>query len=63
MPDSPSKDSTQVAAVMPKSLKEQLREFAKSRRWTMSQAIVYFVELGLEGELEVLPPAKTKAGK
>lgn len=55
--------SEKVTSVMPKSLKTRLKEFAESRRWTMSQAVVYFVELGLEGELEVPPPAKTKAGK
>jgi hypothetical protein len=42
--------SDKVTAVIPKPLKEQLKEYAESKRWTMSQAVVYFVEKGLEEE-------------
>jgi hypothetical protein len=51
--------SVKAAAVMPESLKEQLRKYAESKRWTMSQAIVYFVEKGLEEESSS-PPSKRK---
>ncbi len=42
--------SVKAAAVMPKSLKSKLKVYADSKRWTMSQAIVYFVEKGLDEE-------------
>jgi hypothetical protein len=32
------KDSVQVAVIISKDLKEKLKEFAKSRRWSLSQA-------------------------
>lgn len=35
---------------MPEAVKNQLKEFADSRRWTMSQALVYFAEKGLADE-------------
>ena len=54
-----SEGSDKVTAVIPKSLKEQLKEFAESKRWTMSQAVVYFVERGLEEE-SPKPPTKKK---
>lgn len=41
-----------VTAVMPESVKERLKTFADSKRWTMSQALVYFAEKGLAEELE-----------
>jgi len=47
--------SEKVTAVMPKSLKDQLKGYAESKRWTMSQAVVYLVEKGLEEEQ---PPQK-----
>ncbi|MBD0344038.1 MAG: eal/GGDEF/PAS domain-containing protein [Coleofasciculus sp. Co-bin14] len=50
--------SDKVTAVMPKSLKEQLKEYAESKRWTMSQAVVYLVEKGLEEEYQ--PPNNPK---
>lgn len=34
---------------MSPELKQRLQDFAKSRRWSMSQALVYFAEVGLEG--------------
>lgn len=43
--------SVKVTAVMPEAVKNQLKEFADSRRWTMSQALVYFTEKGLIEEL------------
>lgn len=42
--------SDKVTAVMPKALKEQLKQYAETKRWTMSQAVVYLVEKGLEEE-------------
>ncbi len=42
--------SVKVTAVMPEAVKNQLKEFADSRRWTMSQALVYFAEKGLADE-------------
>ena len=39
-----------VTAVMPEDLKDSLKTFAESKRWTMSQAVVYFVERGLKDE-------------
>lgn len=44
------KDSDTVLAVIPKSLKEQLKKYAKKHRWTLSQAVRYLIEIGLEGE-------------
>ena len=41
-----------VTAVMPEEVKNQLKEFADSRRWTMSQALVYFAEKGLSEEVD-----------
>lgn len=52
MPDSPAADSTKVAAVVPKELKKQLKAFSITRRWTMSQAIAYFIEKGLDEEFD-----------
>lgn len=52
-----SDKSVKAAAVMPESLKTRLREYAELKRWTMSQAIVYFVEKGLEDE----SPSKPKS--
>jgi len=53
-----SEGSDKITAVMPKTLKEQLKEFAESKRWTMSQAAVYFIEKGLEEEFLPPPPKK-----
>lgn len=53
MPDNAS--STKVTAVMPSDLKTQLKQFAESKRWTMSQAIVYLVEKGIADEAEETP--------
>lgn len=57
MPDNES--STKVTAVMTKSLKEQLKQYAESKRWTMSQAIVYLVESGIADEVKKTTPKKT----
>jgi predicted DNA-binding protein len=42
------KDSVQVAVIMPKELKERLQEFAKSKRWSLSQAGLVLIEEALE---------------
>jgi hypothetical protein len=42
------KDSEQVAVVMSKELKERLREYAASKRWSMSQASAILIEEGLD---------------
>jgi hypothetical protein len=52
--------SVKAAAVMPESLKEKLKEYAESKRWTMSQAMVYLIEKGLEEEFENHPSQPTK---
>lgn len=41
------KDRAQVAAIMPLVLKERLQKFALKKRWSVSQALVYFAEVGL----------------
>jgi predicted DNA-binding protein len=41
------KDSAQVAVIMPKELKERLQQFAKSKRWSLSQAGVVLIEEAL----------------
>lgn len=43
-----AEDSIQVTLVMSKELKEKLRKFAKSKRWSMSQAGVALIEEGLD---------------
>jgi hypothetical protein len=48
---------------MPESLKEKLKVYADSKRWTMSQAIVYFVEKGLDEESEDIPQVVAKSTK
>lgn len=53
---------------MPEAVKNQLKEFADSRRWTMSQALVYFAEKGLadepvEGEETSSPQASKNSKK
>lgn len=53
------KDSIQVTLVMTKDLKEKLRKFAKSKRWSMSQAGVALIEEGLE---QAEGEAKDKGG-
>ncbi len=53
-----TESSDKVTAVIPKSLKEQLKKFAESKRWTMSQAVAYFVEKGLEEEFEPAVPTR-----
>ncbi len=59
MPDSES--STKVTAVMPKDLKEALKLYAESKRWTMSQAVVYLVERGIAEEgVEEAKPTRRK---
>jgi hypothetical protein len=40
--------SVKVTAVMSEDLKDTLKAYADSRRWTMSQAVVYLVEQGLD---------------
>ena len=55
--------SVKAAAVMPESLKEKLKVYADSKRWTMSQAIVYFVEKGLDEESEDIPQVVAKSTK
>lgn len=53
------KDSVQVAVIISKDLKEKLKEFAKSRRWSLSQAGAALIEEGIErAEAE----AKDKGG-
>jgi hypothetical protein len=42
------KDSEQLTLIMPKSLKERLQKFAKSKRWSMSQAGVVLIEEALD---------------
>jgi hypothetical protein len=42
------KDSVQVAVIISKDLKEKLKEFAKSRRWSLSQAGAALIEEGIE---------------
>jgi hypothetical protein len=54
------KDSIQVTLVMSKELKEKLRKFAKSKRWSMSQAGVALIEEGLD---EVRLEAKGEGDK
>ncbi len=59
MPETES--STKVTAVMPSSLKLALKQYAESKRWTMSQAVVYLVEKGIADETEEQPkPSKRK---
>lgn len=41
-----------VTAVMPEDLKDSLKMFAESKRWTMSQAVVYLIERGLNDEAD-----------
>lgn len=52
-------DSIQVTLVMTKDLREKLRKFAKSKRWSMSQAGVALIEEGLE---QAEGEAKDKGG-
>lgn len=40
--------SVKVTAVMSEDLKDTLKAYADSKRWTMSQAVVYLVEQGLD---------------
>ncbi len=42
------KDSVQVAVIMPKELKERLHKFAKSKRWSLSQAGLVLIEEALD---------------
>lgn len=42
------KDRAQVAAIMPIALKLRLQSFAKKKRWSVSQALVYLAEIGLD---------------
>jgi hypothetical protein len=37
-------------------LKERLKEYAKSKRWSMSEAAEYFIEKGLEQEHQPQAP-------
>jgi hypothetical protein len=62
MPDKED-SSVKVTAVMKESLRDVLKEFATGKRWTMSQAVVYFVEKGLEEEFEPKPPSSPKKPK
>jgi hypothetical protein len=42
------KDSVQVALIMPKALKEKLKKFAESKRWSISQTGVVLIEEALD---------------
>jgi hypothetical protein len=42
------KDSVQVSVIMPKELKERLQEFAKPKRWSLSQAGLVLIEEALD---------------
>ncbi len=42
------KDSDSVTAVVSKELKERLKKYADSKRWSMSQAAGVLIEEGLD---------------
>ncbi|NEQ78494.1 MAG: eal/GGDEF/PAS domain-containing protein [Okeania sp. SIO2C9] len=50
MPHSPSKNSDRITAIVDKETKARLKIFAKAKRWTLSQAAAYFIEIGLDEE-------------
>lgn len=52
-----------VTAVMPEDLKDSLKMFADSKRWTMSQAVVYFIEAGIDQWKESDPEPKDSQAK
>lgn len=56
MPKSP--DKSNVTAVIPIELKERLKEYARTRKWSLSTAMVTLIEQGLEQEEVKTPNAK-----
>lgn len=52
--------SDKVTAVLPKSLKAKLKEYAIAKRWTMSKAIEYLVEKGISEETNQNEPQELK---
>jgi hypothetical protein len=41
-------DKVQIAVVMPKTLKEELKAYAEDHHWSMSQAAALLIEDGLK---------------
>jgi len=61
-----SDDKTTVTAVIPTEIKDRLKQIAKLRRWTLSQAVGALIEDCLEKweeDLGVLKPTRSPKKK